>query len=97
MNKLNETIYATGIASSLHLKETKMETLSMTIYWQMFVSNMFQKKHMKLEDYAQDLAGGGFVKSSGIDIHESDMSPNLKKYLKGKEDINTELKIVSKC
>ena len=91
MNKLNETIYATGIASSLQGKETK----SGNFINDDLLANVC-KQHVTKETYeigrlAQDLAGGLVASMpSGIDIHESDMSPNLKKYLKGKEDINTE-------
>ena len=91
MNKLNETIYATGIASSLQGKETK----SGNFINDDLLANVC-KQHVTKETYeigrlAQDLAGGLVASMpSGIDIHESDMSPNLKKDLKGKEDINTE-------
>ena len=91
MNKLNETIYATGIASSLQGKETK----SGNFINDDLLANVC-KQHVTKETYeigrlAQDLAGGLVASMpSGIDIHESDMSPSLKKYLKGKEDINTE-------
>ena len=91
MNKLNETIYATGIASSLQGKETK----SGNFINDDLLANVC-KQHVTKETYeigrlAQDLAGGLVASMpSGIDIHESDMSPKLKKYLKGKEDINTE-------
>ena len=91
MNKLNETIYATGIASSLQGKETK----SGNFINDDLLANVC-KQHVTKETYeigrlAQDLAGGLVASMpSGIDIHESDMSPNLKKYLMGKEDINTE-------
>ena len=91
MNKLNGTIYATGIASSLQGKETK----SGNFINDDLLANVC-KQHVTKETYeigrlAQDLAGGLVASMpSGIDIHESDMSPNLKKYLKGKEDINTE-------
>ena len=91
MNKLNETIYATGIASSLQGKETK----SGNFINDDLLANVC-KQHVTKETYeigrlAQDLAGGLVASMpSGIDIHESDMSPNLKKYLKGNEDINTE-------
>ena len=91
MNKLNETIYATGIASSLQGKETK----SGNFINDDLLANVC-KQHVTKETYeigrlAQDLAGGLVASMpSGIDIHESAMSPNLKKYLKGKEDINTE-------
>ena len=91
MNKLNETIYATGIASSLQGSSTK----SGNFINDDLLANVC-KQHVTKETYeigrlAQDLAGGLVASMpSGMDIHESVMSPNLKKYLKGKEDINTE-------
>ena len=91
MNKLNETIYATGIASSLQGSSTKSGN---------FINNDLLanvcKQHVTKETYeigriAQDLAGG-LVGSmpSGIDFNEGTMSEDLKKYLKGKKDINSE-------
>ena len=91
MNKLNETIYATGIASSLQGKKTK----SGNYINDDLLANVC-KQHVTKETYeigrlAQDLAGGLVASMpSGIDINESEMSPNLLKYLKGKEDVNTE-------
>ena len=91
MNKLNETIYATGIASSLQGSETK----SGNYINDDLLANVC-KQHVTKETYeigriAQDLAGG-LVGSmpSGIDFNEGEMSEDLKKYLKGKEDINAE-------
>ena len=91
MNKLNETIYATGIASSLQGKKTR----SGNFINDDLLANVC-KQHVTKETYeigrlAQDLAGGLVASMpSGIDINESEMSPNLLKYLKGKEDVNTE-------
>jgi 4-hydroxybutyryl-CoA dehydratase/vinylacetyl-CoA-Delta-isomerase len=91
MNKLNETIYATGIASSLQGKKTK----SGNYINDDLLANVC-KQHVTKETYeigrlAQDLAGGLVASMpSGIDINESEMSPKLLKYLKGKEDVNTE-------
>ena len=91
MNKLNETIYATGIASSLQGSSTK----SGNFINDDLLANVC-KQHVTKETYeigriAQDLAGG-LVGSmpSGIDFNEGTMSEDLKKYLKGKEDINSE-------
>ena len=91
MNKLNETIYATGIASSLQGTKTK----SGNFIYDDLLANVC-KQHVTKETYeigrlAQDLAGG-LVGSmpSGIDFNEGSMSEDLKKYLKGKKDINSE-------
>ncbi len=91
MNKLNETIYATGIASSLQGSSTK----SGNFINDDLLANVC-KQHVTKETYeigriAQDLAGG-LVGSmpSGIDFNEGTMSQDLKKYLKGKKDINSE-------
>ena len=91
MNKLNETIYATGIASSLQGTQTK----SGNFINDDLLANVC-KQHVTKETYeigrlAQDLAGG-LVGSmpSGIDFNEGNMSEDLKKYLKGKKDINSE-------
>ena len=91
MNKLNETIYATGIASSLQGSRTK----SGNFINDDLLANVC-KQHVTKETYeigriAQDLAGG-LVGSmpSGIDFNEGTMSEDLKKYLKGKKDINSE-------
>ena len=91
MNKLNETIYATGIASSLQVTKTKSGNFINAD----LLANVC-KQHVTKETYeigrlAQDLAGG-LVGSmpSGIDFNEGNMSKDLKKYLKGKKDINSE-------
>ena len=91
MNKLNETIYATGIASSLQGSSTK----SGNFINDDLLANVC-KQHVTKETYeigriTQDLAGG-LVGSmpSGIDFNEGKMSEDLKKYLKGKKDINSE-------
>jgi len=91
MNKLNETIYATGIASSLQGRKTK----SGNFINDELLANVC-KQHVTKETYeisriAQDLAGG-LVGSmpSGVDFNEGEMSEDIKKYLKGKRDINAE-------
>lgn len=91
MNKLNETIYATGIASSLQGRKTK----SGNFINDELLANVC-KQHVTKETYeisriAQDLAGG-LVGSmpSGMDFNEGEMSEDIKKYLKGKSDVNAE-------
>ncbi len=91
MNKMNETIYATGIASSLQGSKTK----SGNYINDDLLANVC-KQHVTKDTYeigrlAQDLAGG-LVGSmpSGMDFNEGEMSSDLKKYLKGIKEANAE-------
>ncbi len=91
MNKLNETIYATGIASSLQGNITKSGNFINDDLLANVCKQHVTKETFEIGRLAQDLAGG-LVGSmpSGIDFNECEMSDDLKKYLKGKEDINAE-------
>lgn len=91
MNKLNETIYATGIASSLQGNITKSGNFINDDLLANVCKQHVTKETFEIGRLAQDLAGG-LVGSmpSGIDFNEGEMSDDLKKYLKGKEDINAE-------
>jgi len=91
MNKLNETIYATGIASSLQGKKTKSGNYINDDLLANVCKQHVTKETFEIARLAQDLAGG-LVGSmpSGIDFNEGVMSAELKKYLKGKKDINAE-------
>lgn len=91
MNKLNETIYATGIASSLQGSITKSGNFINDDLLANVCKQHVTKETFELGRIAQDLAGG-LVGSmpSGIDFNEGTMSEDLKKYLKGKKDINSE-------
>ena len=91
MNKLNETIYATGIASSLHGNITKSGNFINDDLLANVCKQHVTKETFEIGRLAQDLAGG-LVGSmpSGIDFNEGEMSDDLKKYVKGKEDINAE-------
>ena len=91
MNKLNETIYATGIASSLQGNITKSGNFINDDLLANVCKQHVTKETFEIGRIAQDLAGG-LVGSmpSGIDFNEGDMSEDLKKYLKGKKDINSE-------
>ena len=91
MNKLNETIYATGIASSLQGNITKSGNFINDDLLANVCKQHVTKETFEIGRIAQDLAGG-LVGSmpSGIDFNEGSMSEDLKKYLKGKKDINSE-------
>ncbi|MDB2326820.1 4-hydroxybutyryl-CoA dehydratase [Acidimicrobiia bacterium] len=91
MNKLNETIYATGIASSLQGNITKSGNFINDDLLANVCKQHVTKETFEIGRLAQDLAGG-LVGSmpSGMDFNEGEMSDDLKKYLKGKEDINAE-------
>ena len=91
MNKLNETIYATGIASSLQGTKTKSGNYINDDLLANVCKQHVTKETFEIARLAQDLAGG-LVGSmpSGIDFNEGVMSSELKKYLKGKKDINAE-------
>ncbi|MDA9686342.1 4-hydroxybutyryl-CoA dehydratase [bacterium] len=91
MNKLNETIYATGIASSLQGKLTKSGNFINDDLLANVCKQHVTKETFEIGRLAQDLAGG-LVGSmpSGLDFNEGVMSSDLKKYLKGKKDINAE-------
>ena len=91
MNKLNETIYATGIASSLQGKKTKSGNFINDDLLANVCKQHVTKETFEIGRLAQDLAGG-LVGSmpSGMDFNEGVMSSDLKKYLKGKKDINSE-------
>lgn len=91
MNKLNETIYATGIASSLQGKLTKSGNFINDDLLANVCKQHVTKETFEIGRLAQDLAGG-LVGSmpSGMDFNEGVMSSDLKKYLKGKKDINAE-------
>ena len=91
MNKLNETIYASGIASSLQGNITKSGNFINDDLLANVCKQHVTKETFEIGRLAQDLAGG-LVGSmpSGIDFNEGEMSDDLKKYLKGKEDINAE-------
>ena len=94
MNKLNETIYATGIASSLQGSITKSGNFINDDLLANVCKQHVTKETFELGRIAQDLAGG-LVGSmpSGIDFNEGTMSEDLKKYLKGKKDIKSEDRI----
>ena len=91
MNKMNETIYATGIASSLQGSKTKSGNYINDDLLANVCKQHVTKDTFEIGRLAQDLAGG-LVGSmpSGIDFNEGEMSSELKKYLKGIKETNAE-------
>lgn len=91
MNKMNETIYATGIASSLQGSKTKSGNFINDDLLANVCKQHVTKDTFEIGRLAQDLAGG-LVGSmpSGIDFNEGEMSSDLKKYLKGIKETNAE-------
>ena len=91
MNKMNETIYATGIASSLQGSKTKSGNYINDVLLANVCKQHVTKDTFEIGRLAQDLAGG-LVGSmpSGMDFNEGEMSSELKKYLKGIKDTNAE-------
>ena len=91
MTHLNETIYATGIASSFLSKPTA----SGAYLCDELLANVC-KQHVTRITYemarlAQDLAGGLLVTMpSEADYRHEVVGPLLEKYLRGREDISTE-------
>nr|AGQ19232.1 aromatic ring hydroxylase [Candidatus Actinomarina minuta] len=91
MNKMNETIYATGIASSLQGSKTKSGNYINDDLLANVCKQHVTKDTFEIARLAQDLAGG-LVGSmpSGMDFNEGEMSSELKKYLKGIKETNAE-------
>jgi 4-hydroxybutyryl-CoA dehydratase/vinylacetyl-CoA-Delta-isomerase len=91
MNKMNETIYATGIASSLQGSKTKSGNYINDDLLANVCKQHVTKDTFEIGRLAQDLAGGlvGSM-TSGIDFNEGEMSSELKKYLKGIKETNAE-------
>lgn len=94
MTHLNETIYATGIASSYQSKPTK----SGAFLNDEMIANVC-KHHVTRMPYeigrlAQDLAGGMVVTMpSERDFRSEEVGHLLEKYLKGRADVPTENRV----
>ena len=91
MTHLNETIYSTGIASSYQATQTK----SGNYINDDMIANVC-KHHVTRMPYeigrlAQDLAGGLMVTlPSDQDLDHPEIGPMIRKYLQGRDDIETE-------
>lgn len=94
MTHLNETIYATGIASSYQGYETKSGCYLCDEMLSNVCKHHVTKMPYEIGRLAQDL-GGGLVATmpSEKDLNHPVIGKLVKKYLKGKEDFSTEERV----
>ncbi len=91
MSHLNETIYGTGIASSLQGYETKSGAYICDEMLANVCKHHVTKIPYEIGRLAQDLAGGLVVTlPSEQEFRRPEIGPLLKKFLKGKADVKAE-------
>jgi 4-hydroxybutyryl-CoA dehydratase/vinylacetyl-CoA-Delta-isomerase len=91
MTHLNETIYATGIASSYQSSATPSGAYLCDDMLANVCKHHVTKMPYEIGRLAQDLAGGLVVTlPSERDYRHADLQPLLEKYLKGRDDVPTE-------
>ncbi|MBX2818531.1 MAG: hypothetical protein KTR29_02580 [Rhodothermaceae bacterium] len=91
MTHLNETVYATGIASSYQGFATRSGAFICDDMLANVCKHHVTKMPYEISRLAQDLAGGLVVTMpSEKDLNHPEIGALLKKYLKAKEDVNTE-------
>lgn len=91
MTFLNETIYATGIASSYQSKPTKSGAYLNDDLIANVCKHHVTKMPYEIGRLAQDLAGGLVVTlPSEADFRSEEVGHLLEKYLKGRADVSTE-------
>ncbi len=91
MTHLNETIYATGIASSYQSKPTKSGAYLNDDMIANVCKHHVTKMPYEIGRLAQDLAGGLVVTlPSEKDFRSAEVGHLLEKYLKGRADVSTE-------
>jgi 4-hydroxybutyryl-CoA dehydratase/vinylacetyl-CoA-Delta-isomerase len=91
MTHLNETIYATGIASSYQSHPTASGAYICDDMLANVCKHHVTKIPYEMGRLAQDLAGGLMVTMpSEADYRNEELGPKLEKYLKGRADIPTE-------
>jgi 4-hydroxybutyryl-CoA dehydratase/vinylacetyl-CoA-Delta-isomerase len=94
MTHQNETIYSTGIASSYQAQEMKSGVYMCDDMIANVCKHHVTKIPYEISRLAQDLAGGLMVTlPSGRDLQHAEIGPILRKYLKGREEIDTEDRI----
>ena len=94
MTHLNETIYATGIASSYQSAATKSGVFLCDDMLANVCKHHVTKATYEIGRLAQDLAGGLVVTMpSESDYRHAEIGPLLEKYLQGREDIPTEHRV----
>ena len=91
MTHLNETIYSTGIASSYQATQTKSGNYINDDMIANVCKHHVTKMPYEIGRLAQDLAGGLMVTlPSDQDLDHPEIGPMIRKYLKGRDDIETE-------
>ena len=91
MTHLNETIYATGIASSYQSKPTESGAYINDDMLANVCKHHVTKMPYEIGRLAQDLAGGLMVTMpSERDFRSEEVGHLLEKYLKGRADVSTE-------
>jgi 4-hydroxybutyryl-CoA dehydratase/vinylacetyl-CoA-Delta-isomerase len=91
MTYLNETIFATGIASSYQSHVTQSGSYLCDELLANVCKQQVTRITYEMARLAQDLAGGLLVTlPSEADYRNQEVGPQLEKYLKGREDIPTE-------
>ena len=94
MNHLNETIYATGIASSYQSAATRSGVFLCDDMLANVCKHHVTKATYQIGRLAQDLAGGLVATMpSERDYRHTEIGPLLEKYLRGREDIPTEHRV----
>src|SRR4030042_355391 len=94
MTHLNETIYATGIASSYQSHVTPSGACLCDPLLANVCKQQVTRITYEMARLAQDLAGGLLVTlPSEADYHNEEIGPQLEKFLKGREDVQTEYRI----
>ena len=91
MTYLNETIFATGIASSYQSHATPSGAYLCDELLANVCKQQVTRITFEMARLAQDLAGGLLVTlPSEADYRSAEIGPVLEKYLKGREDVSTE-------
>ena len=94
MTHLNETIYSTGIASSYQAEEMKSGVYQCDDMIANVCKHHVTRVPYEIARLAQDLAGGLMVTlPSEQDLNHEKIGPLLRKYLKGRPEIETEDRI----
>jgi len=94
MTHLNETIYATGIASSYQSTATRSGAFLCDDLLANVCKHHVTRVTYEIGRLAQDLAGGLVATMpSESDYRHAEIGPLLEKYLRGREDIPTEQRI----
>jgi len=91
MTHLNETIYATGIASSYQAKPTKSGAYICDDMLANVCKHHVTKMPYEIGRLAQDLAGGLMVTlPSEADLQSEETGGLLRKYLKGRDGVDVD-------